>query len=127
ELVDDGIGRLGGDDSRLRDADIAAVPNALLGVADGGAFHRPFHGARAAAGAYAQGAQSELVTHALGVIVFRRADRMSAPAHDQIRLALVIQKPRVAQDVVHRIGDASRIAHVEALAAENRIMDVHDV
>src|SRR2546430_17649793 len=57
ELRDDRIGRLGGDDSGLGDADIAALCDALLGVPDGRALHRSLHGPRAAAGAPVEPAQ----------------------------------------------------------------------
>jgi hypothetical protein len=61
QVVDDRVRRLGGDDARLRDAEVAAALQALLGVADGGALHRALHRARAAAGADIQFAQAELV------------------------------------------------------------------
>ena len=57
QLVDDGVGRFGGDDSRFGKAEIA-TGDALFCVANGGALHRAFHGARAAAGADVQVAQA---------------------------------------------------------------------
>src|SRR3546814_5307611 len=57
QRIDDRIGRLGGDDARLGDADVAIAAATLLGVGDGGTLHRSFHRARAAAGADIQTAQ----------------------------------------------------------------------
>ena len=109
ELVDDRVGRLGGDDAGLGDADVAAVLDALLGMADGGALHRALHGARAAAGADVQAAQAHLVADVLRVLVLVGADRVAAPAHHEIRPRLVVQHARVAQDVEHRVGDGRRV------------------
>jgi hypothetical protein len=50
-----------------------------------------------------------------------------APAHDQVRLAAVIEDPGVAQDVVDGVRDARRVVHVEAVRAEDRVVDVDDV
>ena len=108
ELVHDRVRRLGGDDAGLGDADVAAVLDALLGVADGRALHRALHGAGAAAGAHVQAAQAHLVADVLGVLVFVAADRVAAPAHHQIRPRLVVEHARVAQDVEHRVGDRRR-------------------
>ena len=47
----------------------------------------------------------KLVADALGVLVFGIADRMAAPADHQVRPRLVLQHPRIAQDVEYRIGD----------------------
>jgi hypothetical protein len=52
---------------------------------------------------------------------------MPAPAHHQVRLAAVVEDPRVAQDVIDGVRDARRIVQVEAAGAENRIVDVDDV
>ena len=59
--VDDRIRRFGGDDARLGNADVAAIANALLGVADGGALHRTFHRAGTAAGADVHAAHAKFV------------------------------------------------------------------
>ena len=47
QLIDDRIRRLGGDDAGLGHADVAAVANALLRVADGRALHRALSSRRA--------------------------------------------------------------------------------
>ena len=52
---------------------------------------------------------------------------MAAPADDQIRTALVVENPRVAQNVVDRVRDAGRIVEVEAAAAQDGVVDVDDV
>lgn len=78
QLVDDRVRRLGGDDARLGQAQIAAAVHTLFGVGDGGALHRPLHHARAAAGADIQLAQAQLVADLLGVLVFLAADRVAA-------------------------------------------------
>jgi hypothetical protein len=52
---------------------------------------------------------------------------MTAPADDEIRLSLVVENACVAQDVVHGVRDARRIAQIEAIAAEDGIVDVNDV
>src|SRR5688572_18498361 len=69
QLVDDRVRRLGREDAGLGDADVAAVLDALLGVADRRALHRALHRARSAAGAYRELAQSQLVADLLGVVV----------------------------------------------------------
>src|SRR5690606_17994332 len=98
ELVDDGIRRLGRNDAGLRQTDIAAGLDALLGVADVGALHGAFHGARTAAGADVEAAQAEFIPYALGVVVLLAADGMAAPADDEIRVALRAEHLRIAQD-----------------------------
>ncbi len=108
QLVDDRIGRLRGDDAGLGDADVAAVLDALLGVADGRPFHRALHRARSAAGADIEAAQPHLIADALAVLVLVGADRMPAPAHHQVRPRLVVEHARVAQHVEHGVGDVRR-------------------
>ena len=121
ELVHDRIRRLGGDDPGLGEPDVAPADDALLGVADGGALHRALHGARAAARAHVQAAQAELVAHLLGVLVFLGADRMAAPAHHEVGLGLVVEDPRVAQDVEHGVGDRRRVVEVEPAAFDDLV------
>ena len=123
QLVDDRVRRLGRDDAGLGDADVAPADDALLGVADGGALHRALHRARAAAGADVQAAQAELVADLLGVVVLLGADRVAAPAHHQVGLGLVVEDPRVAQDVEHGVGDRRRIVEVEAAAFDDLVAD----
>ena len=127
ELVHDRIGRLGGDDAGLREADVAAVRDALLGVPDGGALHGALHGARAAAGAHIEASQAHLVAHLLRVLVLGVADGMAAPAHDQVRARLEVEQARVAQDVEHRVGEVRGIAEVEAAALDDVVRDEHHV
>src|SRR5581483_6927915 len=81
KLVHDGVRRLGRDDPRLGDADVAAMLDSLLRMPDGRALHRPFHGPWTAARAHVQPAQAHLVANSLRVLVLVRADRVSAPAH----------------------------------------------
>jgi hypothetical protein len=105
QVVDDRVRRLGGDDARLGQADVARHGAALLGMGDGGALHRALHRARAAAGADVQAAQAQLVAHLLGVQVFVARDRVAAPAHHQVRVTRV-EDARIAQQAEHRVGDA---------------------
>ena len=127
QLVDDRVGRLGGDDAGLGEAHVAPVADALLGVADGGALHRPLHRARPAAGADVEAAQAELVAHLLRVVVFLAADRVSAPAHDHVRPHARAQQARVAQDAVHGVGDALGIGELDAAVLVHLAVDVEDV
>ena len=93
---------------------LAAVPDALLGMADRRALHRPLHRARAAACADRKTPEPELVAHLLGVVVLLARDGVPAPADDQVRAALVFERARVSQDAEDRVGDACRIVEVEA-------------
>ncbi len=95
QFVDDRVRRLGGDDSRFGQAQVATADDALLGVADGGALHRSLHHPRSAAGADVQAAQAELMADLLGVLVFLAADRMTAPADDDLRLDAGAQRTGV--------------------------------
>src|SRR5690606_36033662 len=56
-----------------------------------------------------------------------RGDRVPAPAHDEVGTTLVVQDACVAQDVIDRVRDAVRVVQVETLAAEYRVVYVHDV
>src|SRR5690554_1813636 len=58
QLIDQRVGSFGGDNAGLGNTDVAAIGNSLLGVRQVGTFHRPFHGARTAAGADIQLAQA---------------------------------------------------------------------
>ncbi len=125
ELIDNRIRRLGRDDARLGDADIAPVPDALLRMADRRPLHRALHRARTATGAYRKAAQAEFVADLLGVIVFLARDRVPAPANDQVGPALVVEHARIAQDAEDRVRHAGRVAQVEA--RDNLVVRVHDV
>ncbi len=114
QLIGDRIGRFGGDDSGLGEADVAPAGEALLGVADRRALHRPLHGTGSAAGAHVQSTQTEFIADLLGVVVLGAADRVAAPAHHQIGAHPRLQQPGIAQDVEHRIGDVSRAGEIEA-------------
>src|SRR6185312_3084194 len=127
QLVDDRIRRLGRDDARLRDADITAVLDPLLRVADGRALHRALHGARSAARAYVEAPEAHLITDALAVLVLLGADRVSAPADHQIRPRLVVEEPGIAQYVEHRVGDVRGAAEVEAAARNDLVGDEYHV
>ncbi len=127
QLGHDRVGRLGGDDARLGDADVAAVLDALLGVADRGALHRPLHGAGSAAGAHVEPAQPELVAHVLAVLVLVSVDRVPAPAHHQVGARLVVEQVRIAQHVEDRVGDGSGIVEIEAPALQDLVGDEHHV
>ena len=127
EVVDDRVRRLGRDDARLRDAEIAAALQALLGVADGGALHRALHRTRAAARADIEFAQAELVAHVLRVVVLDAVDRVPAPAHDEVRIALRLDHVGVAQDVEDGVRDALGAREVEARIVRHLEVHVDDV
>ena len=127
QLAHDGVGRLRRDDAGLGDSQVAAVRDALFGMADGGALHRAFHRAGAAARADVQAAQPEFVAHFFGVVVFEAPDRMAAPANHQIRPHLQFQHPRIAQDVEHGIGDAGGGIQIEAPALHDLVGDEHHI
>ena len=127
EVTDDRIRGFRRDDARLGKPDVAPADNSLLGVADRGALHRTLHRTRTAAGAHIQTAQTQFVSDLLRIIVFLARDRVTAPAHDQIRAAARIEHPRVAQDAVHGIGDAVRFVQVETTALDDFVGDVDDV
>ena len=84
ERVDDRVWCFRGDDARLGNADISSVADALLCMADRCPFHRPFHSAGPATGTDVQPAQSQFVTDQLRIVIFLAADRMPAPADDDI-------------------------------------------
>src|ERR1700730_8271282 len=84
QLIDDGVRGLGGDDAGLCNTDIPAMLDTLLGVSDGRALHRTFHGSRTTACADVQSTQAHLVPHFLGVLVFLRADRVTTPTYDEV-------------------------------------------
>ena len=122
QVIHDRIRRLGGDDARLGDADVAHAAMALLGVGDRRALHRSLHRARAAAGADIEPTQTQLVADLLGVEIFVAVDRMAAPADHQIRIGRM-QDARIAQQPEHRIGDAfggRQIAAAATLAELDR-------
>ena len=127
EVVDDRVRRLGRDDARLRDAEVAAALQALLGVADGGALHRALHRARTAARADIEFAQAELVAHVLRIVVLDAVDRVAAPAHDEVRIALRLEHVGVAQDVEDGVRDAFRSREVEARVVRHLEIHVDDV
>ena len=127
QRIDDGIGRLGGDDARLRDADVTAVTNALFRVADGRAFHRAFHRARPAARADIHRAQPELVANQLGVVVFLAADCMPAPADNDVQRRGGQQEPGVAHDVEHGVGGPADGGEVEARIPDDLVAREDDV
>src|SRR5581483_7125647 len=127
ELVDDRIRRLGGDDAGLREADVAAVIDALLGVTDGRALHRALHRPRSTAGADVQAAKPQFVADALAVLLFVGADRVTAPAYDQVGPRLVVEQARIAQHVEHRIGDVGGFRQVVAAAGDDLVGDEHHI
>ncbi len=96
QLVDDRVGRLRGDDAGLGDADVAAVLDALLGMADGRALHRALHRARSAARADVEAAQPHLVADALAVLVL--VGRRSS-ARPSIRPDLAAPCSRAAREL----------------------------
>ncbi|SVJ62939.1 Uncharacterised protein [Klebsiella pneumoniae] len=118
QFVDDRVRRLGGDDSRFGQAQVATADDALLGVADGGALHRSLHHPRSAAGADVQAAQAELMADLLGVLVFLAADRMTAPADDDLRLDAGAQRTGVAQQLEDVVGEALGTVQVDVLAVQ---------
>lgn len=102
QFVDQRVWRLSGDNGGFGHADKAAVFIALLGVADGGAFHWRFHGAWPAAGADVQFAQAKLGTDAARVQVFIFINRVAAPADNHIRRFADVQRAGVAQNREHQ-------------------------
>ena len=72
-------------------------------------------------------AQAEFVADLLGVVVLVAADRVAAPAHDDVGPHARLQHAGVAQDVVHRVGDALRTREVEAAVLVDLVVDVEDV
>src|SRR6056297_874280 len=74
QFIDDGVGCLCTNNAGLGNADVAAVLDPLLGVANGGAFHGTFHRPRATSGTDAQGPEPQLMTDILDVLVFVMAD-----------------------------------------------------
>ena len=96
EFIDDRVRRLGGNDPRLADTDVTTVLDALLGVTDGRAFHRPLHRARSTAGADVQLPEPERVADLFRVQVLFAADRVPAPAHDNVGVTPGADDLRVA-------------------------------
>ena len=118
QFVDDRVRRLGGDDARLGQAQVAAAAHALLGMGDGRALHRPFHHAGTAAGADVQLAQAQFVADFLGVLIFLAADRVAAPAHHQLGLDARTQGAGIAQQLEHVVGDAGGAVEVDLQAVQ---------
>lgn len=54
----------------------------------------------------------------LGVFIFFGIDRMAAPAHHHLGFDTGAQRAGVAKQVEHVIGDALRVAQVDALAVQ---------
>ena len=127
QFIDDRVGRFGGDDARLRDAQIATFGATLLGVRDVGALHRALHGTRATSGADVEITQAEVVTHVLGVLVLLAVDGVTAPAGDQTRLTRGLQRPGVAQDMEHRIGGAFGGREIETRGVLDLVGHIDDV
>src|SRR5690554_6737086 len=127
QLVDDGVGRLGGDNARLANDDIASVLDPLLGVRDGGPLHGAFHGTGPAAGTDIQIPQAQLVADFLGVVVLFTADGMAAPADHQIRLFPGNQDPGVAQHVENQVGNAFRAALIQLGGVVEDAMGINDI
>ena len=126
QFVDDRVRRLGGDDPRLGQAQVAAGGDALLGVGNGRAFHRSLHHAGTATGTDIQAAQAQLMADLLGVLVFLGADGVTAPAHDHFRLQAGAQGAGVAQQVENVVGDALGTVQVDALAFQF-VLGVDDI
>src|SRR5690606_17437388 len=116
QLVDDGVGRVSGDDRRLGPPDIASFTVTLLGMADGGPLHRALHGAGTTARADVQTAQSQLVAYAFAVQVFLTADGVTAPAHDEAWRDTRAQQGGIAQHI-----EDQRAVHI------HRALDVDGV
>ena len=127
QVVDNGIGRFSGNDPGFGDSEVLAVPNTLLGMADGSALHRPFHGTGSTAGTDVQAPQSQLVTDLLGVIVFLAGDGMTAPADNLVGIHPRAQNRRIAQYMEHGIGDAVRGIHIKCWVIINFVTDVDNI
>ncbi len=96
-------------------------------MADRCAFHRPFHGARAAPRADVETLEPEGVADDLGVVVLFPLDCVAAPTHDQARLLVGSQHPSVAQDVEHGIRDSARAREIEARIVQDVVVRIEKV
>ncbi len=104
QFIDDRVWGFGANDAGFCNTDVATVLYPLLGVANGGTFHGPFHGTRATSGADAQGPEPQLMTDILAVLVFFMPDGVATPADHQVRLSSCLQHPGVAENVEYVIG-----------------------
>ncbi|MNF33573.1 hypothetical protein D3C84_143910 [compost metagenome] len=66
------------------------------------------------------------MTDLFGVLVFLAADRVTAPAHDNLGFHAGAQGAGVAQQVEYVVADALRGVEVDALAVQF-VLGVHDV
>ncbi len=127
QFIDDGIGRLGGDDAGLGDTQIAAGLDALLGMADGGTLHRSLHGACTAAGAGVQSPQAQLVTDLFTVVVFGASDSVTAPANHHGRGRVGVHHSGIAQNVEYGVGETAGAAQIEAVGIADFVVHVDQI
>ncbi|MND94411.1 hypothetical protein D3C80_866270 [compost metagenome] len=127
QLVDDGVRRFGGDDGGFGEADVAAIAHPLLGVADGGPLHGPFHGSRPAAGADVELSQAQLAAHGASVLVLHLVDGVTAPADHQVGIGAGQDRLGVAQYGEHHIGDVGGAGQVDQAIGLQLGRDIEDV
>ena len=127
QLVNDRVGGFGGNDAGLGNTHITAVLFVLLGMANHGAFHWAFHGARAATGANVQTAQAQLVTNFLGVFVFVAGNRVTAPAHHQIGQSFGFQYIGIAQQMENGVGNVVAVVQIEAVRLDDGVAGVEHI
>ena len=127
EAVDQGIGGLGGDDARFREAQVTALAVPLLSVAHGSPLHGALHGPGAAARADVEAAKPQFVAHELAVVVFRPGNGVATPAHGEIGLRRRTEDIGMAQGVEHRIGDAGAAGEVEGIRVRQGFRKVDHV
>ena len=96
-------------------------------MTDGRALHGTFHGAGTTAGADVQSAQSQLIAHFLGIIVFLAANRVAAPAHRHSRRLAGTQCLGIAQDTEHGVGQTDGAAEIEPGTTHHLVIDVDDI
>ena len=117
QVIDNGVWRFRGDDTGFGNPDITAITHPLLGMANRGAFHGAFHRARSAAGANIHAAQSELIAHLFGIVVFPGVDRVPSPADDQPRRRPQMQQAGVSQNMKNQVPYPAGGLHVGLIAA----------
>ena len=71
--------------------------------------------------------EPELVADSLRVVVLLAADRVAAPADDDVGPHPRPQHARVAQDAIDGVGDALRLLQVDAAVLVDLAVDVQDV
>ena len=68
-----------------------------------------------------------MVTHLLGVVVFRARDGVTAPADHRSRREVRVQHARMLEDVEDRVGNPFRAGEIEEVRVGDVRADVNDV